>query len=281
MKRILCAAALALLCSVCFAAVPLDRATGQTLIAPAYFGPYAYPVPDMNDGTLKSTIYAEVSCDGVVGHISADNPDYTLCPTFRLAFPLWTDRANFVIYGEMHEFYWSNPEVQALRRVSSELPTTDNDSGNLYYGVEMLVLREGALWPSVVLAAYTQSASGYYYDSARHYDCAGYHFTLSAGKSFGGFRVAAMGGFLCWQTANGRQNDAWLAAAKASYSKDWFSVSAEYGTYHGWEHMGDCPSTVKLRAELHFGHFAPFAYYAHGIADWPFDQLRIGVAYNL
>ena len=103
-RTIIAAALLCLAAAPLRAAVPIMDTPGKTLIAPKYFGPYAFPVPDVSDGMVHGSLYAELSCDGVAGRLSSE-PDYTLCPTFRLAVPLWTDRVNLLIYGDIHEFY--------------------------------------------------------------------------------------------------------------------------------------------------------------------------------
>lgn len=281
MKRfiVLAAAAVLALGNTLHAAVPVEVVHGTSYIAPAYFGPYAYPVPDCSDAKLHSRLYVEASFDGVVGH-AVQQKDYTLCPSFKLVVPLWTDRANLLIFGDVHEFFKDNAEVRAYRRVAPAEPLQEESSGNIYYGIEMLVLTEGQYRPSVVLAAYTQSATGDKYEMARHYDCPGYHFTLSAGKSLGAWRVSAYGGFLCWQTDRGRQNDAVMLGAKLSYDSKWISASAEYGQYTGWEKQGDRPQVLKLRTDFHIGHVSPFVNWQHGFRDWPFDLLRVGAAYS-
>lgn len=267
-------------CLSALAQVPIEVSEGPTYIAPKYFGPYAFPVPDVNDGRMHSSLYAEAGCDGVVGHLASDK-DYTVCPWFKIAVPLWTDRVNFLVFGDIHEFYWDNPEVRALRRVESLENLKSHSSGNIYFGLDVLALKEGQYRPSVVISATTQTASGSKYSRARHYDAAGYYFTVSVGKTFGEFHLSAYTGFLCWQTDRGRQNDALMLGAKASWSHKWFSAYAEYGTYLGREKEGDQPRAIKIRTDFTLGHFSPFLYYSHGFNDWPFDQLRAGLAWRL
>ena len=101
--------------------------------------------------------------------------------------------------------------------------------------------------------------------------------------------MSATAGFVCWQTDRGRQNDAWLLGMKLSWSNPRVSCSAEYGQYNGWEknrqaesgtESGDCPMALKSRIELHFGSFSPFIYMQYGLRDWPFTQLRLGLAWS-
>ena len=92
-----------------------------------------------------------------------------------------------------------------------------------------------------------KSASGNDYSNARYYDSAGYFFDAAFGRQFtlipdrSDLSIAASGGFLCWQTDNGRQNDAVMYGLKASYRYKGISISSEFGGYVGWERDGDSP----------------------------------------
>lgn len=65
--------------------------------------------------------------------------------------------------------------------------------------------------------------------------------------------------------------------AKAKY----VSLRATWGGYMGWEKSGDCPMSIKAQVNGHIKGFEPFVAYQYGIKDYPFHQLRIGLAYNL
>ena len=278
------------------AQVPVeDSSPAVTRISPKFFGPYAFPVPDLMEGRIRSGLYAELAGDAVAGRIGGDgSTDWTWAPTFRVSIPLWTDRASLSIWGELHEWYRDTPAAREARRVSAERPLSGHNFGNLWFALEIQALLERERRPSVSLRAATLSANGDGYALARHYDAPGYFFDVSAGKSFrtgaeGRLRVSATAGFVCWQTDRGRQNDAWLLGMKLSWSNPRVSCSAEYGQYNGWEknrqaesgiESGDCPMALKSRIELHFGSFSPFIYMQYGLRDWPFTQLRLGLAWS-
>lgn len=266
-----------------------------SMVSTLYYGPYALPVPELLEGRIHRGLEAELSGDVVKGRIAGkDNADWTYAPTFRLSIPLWTDRATFSLWGEFHEFYHDNPAVREARNVEPDiLPLKGNDSGNLYFSIEMQLLKEGRYRPSVAARATTLSATGDDHEAARHYDAPGYFFDLSAGKSFrvgenGSLRVSGSAGFVCWQIGEGTQNDAWLLGAKLSYSCRRACFSVEYGQYKGREKdfslahgvdNGDFPQALKSRLELHFGDFSPFIMLQYGLQDWPFTQLRAGVCW--
>ena len=267
------------------AQVPIEEPHSfPTYIAPAYFGPYAFPVPDQLEGRICNTLKLEVSFDGVVGTVAGkDAKDYTFAPTFRIQVPLMTDRFTFSCWGEMHEWYRDTRATREIRRVDSKYSLDGHDGGNVYFSLDALLLKEGRWYPSFAGSITLLTATGDDYEKARHYDCPGYHFDGSAGKSFSlgkdrYIRASATIGFLCWQNDHGNQNDSFFWGAKVSYNSKLVTASAEYGQYKGWENCGDNPKAVKGRVELHLGRFSPFIYVQHGLHDWPFTQLRAGLA---
>ena len=147
--------------------------------------------------------------------------------------------------------------------------------------VYILLMTEREYRPSVVGRSVLRTAAEKAtFASARSYDAPGYFFDISAGKNLGPFRVAISTGFLCWQTDNGRQNDAIMFGTMASCQLPWASISAQYGGYWGWERDGDFPRTIRTRIDGGPSQWPirPFLQYQHGFHDWPFDQFRLGIA---
>jgi hypothetical protein len=139
----------------------------------------------------------------------------------------------------------------------------------------------------MVLRAALKSASGNSFGTARMYDAPGYFFDLSVGRNIKEsadgktvFRVALTAGFLCWQTANGRQNDAVMYGALASLKTGPFKAEVNYGGYVGWEQKGDRPMTLKTKLAWSFGRCSLNAMYQVGFMDWPFHQIRLGATYS-
>lgn len=60
-------------------------------VSPAYFGPNAFPVPDVPDGRVQKDIYAEFAADFYQGTLS-DGSDYTYDAFLRVRFPLFSRR---------------------------------------------------------------------------------------------------------------------------------------------------------------------------------------------
>ena len=94
-------------------------------------------------------------------------------------------------------------------------------------------------------------------------------------------RFAGSAGFLCWQTDNGRQNDAVMYGLQMLLKSEYVSLRAAWSGYVGWEKDGDRPMTIKARIAGHVKGFEPFAEYQYGIKDYPFHQVRVGLAYGI
>lgn len=260
-----------------------------TLVAPAYFGPNAFPVPDMLDGTTSSSLKVELYGDAFLCSMTSQpTDDVTLDLFAKATIPLFTDRVNLVIWMPVVEWFRSGPAVNRLRRVPDpDRWITGVDSGDAYVSTDILILDERKRGCGLVLRAALKSASGNSFGTARVYDAPGYFFDVAVGrdivKSADGrttFRMALSTGFLCWQTANGRQNDAVMYGALASLKTGPFKAEVNYGGYVGWEQNGDRPMTLKTKLSWSFGRCSINAMYQAGFVDWPFHQIRLGASYD-
>ena len=283
--------AISLSMAMAYAQTPILRPDLGTpsLVAPGYFGPNAFPVPDMLDGTTSSDLRVELYGDGFLCSM-AGNPtdDITLDLFAKATIPLFTDRVNLVIWMPVVEWFRSGPAVNVLRRVQDpDRCISGVDSGDAYVSTDILILDERKRGCGLVLRAALKSASGNSFGTARVYDAPGYFFDVAVGrdivKSADGktvFRTALSAGFLCWQTGNGRQNDAVMYGALASLKTGPFKAEVNYGGYVGWEGKGDRPMTLKTKLSWSIGRCSINAMYQVGFVDWPFHQVRLGVAYS-
>ena len=283
--------AISLSMAMAYAQTPILRPDLGTpsLVAPGYFGPNAFPVPDMLDGTTSSDLRVELYGDGFLCSMTSNPTDDVTFDVFAKAtIPLFTDRVNLVIWMPVVEWFRSGPAVNALRRVQNpDRWISGVDSGDAYVSTDILILDERKRGCGLVLRAALKSASGNSFGTARVYDAPGYFFDVAVGrdivKSADGktvFRTALSAGFLCWQTGNGRQNDAVMYGALASLKTGPFKAEVNYGGYVGWEGKGDRPMTLKTKLSWSIGRCSINAMYQVGFVDWPFHQVRLGAAYS-
>lgn len=265
-----------------FCGTPVTRYDPEekTCITPYWFGPNAFPVPYMSDGTVDGSLKLEVGARYDAGRLVPGGTDRTWSLPYRVSVPLFSDRVNLALWGELHEWWDMGPETVAARRLEG-IDGTRNNCGEMWLSTDFILLRESGKMPAVTMRAALKSAAGWGYFNARYYDSPGYFFDADISKTFGRFRIAAECGFLCWQTDNGRQNDALKYALGASWHGKALSARAEIGGYHGHEHYHDAPLTARARADFRTGMFAPFIRYEYGIRDYPFSRFEAGVAWSI
>ena len=260
-----------------------------TKIAPAYFGPNAFPVPDMLDGRTSSELKLELYGDCFLGTTTGRVADDITSDLFaKLTVPLFTPKVNLAVWLPLFEVFHTSAEVNALRRLPEPFDTTDlqgMDLGDLYLSADIRILSQEKHYVDMTARAVLKTASANQYAKGRCYDSPGYFFDVAVGHSFnfaGGeqnLRLAASTGFLCWQTDNGRQNDAVMYGAMVAYRVRCVSVDATLGGYVGWERMGDSPMTLKANLSYHINNLSLRLGYQVGFKDWPYHQIRVGATY--
>ena len=268
---------LSIIHSPLFAEVPIEKPklSEPTGIAPAYFGPNALPVIDMLDGTVHEQLAVELAAEGYIGYHNNNTVDLFA----RVHVPLFTRWANISIW--MPVFGWYD-----------QYDGTGKGAGDVYISTDIQVLHHS--WfksanakyiPQMSLRLGMKTASGEQFERRRHYDCPGYFFDAAIGQTFGmgpvSLRLAGSAGFLCWQTDNGRQNDAVMYGLQANLRHEYFSFRATWSGYVGWEKHGDAPMIIQARAAGHVKGFEPYVQYQYGIKDYPFHQIRVGLVYNI
>lgn len=193
---------------------------------------------------------------------------------------------NLVVWGPLYEFFHSGSAANAYRRLPFAEDVDYHTPGDIYVSTDFQTLVQERHGIDMTVRAALKSASGDRYEYARYYDSPGYFFDATFGREllrYGGnlsLRVALSGGFLCWQTDNGRQNDAVMYGALASLRAGSFTLKAQYGGYVGWEGDGDAPMSLRTDAGWSFGDLSVNVGYQVGFNDWPFHQIRQGVQYT-
>lgn len=242
-------------------------------VSPDYFGSNAFPIPDMLDGSVKDKLCVEVAGDYYWGHYK----DNTKTIYARIFIPLFSDRVNLTLWYQLLEFYKVSSDWKQHCGVDGF--RGGHEWGDIYVSTDIQLLKESKSKPGVTIRAALKSASGGSYRKARFYDCPGYFFDASIGKVFRKVKVAASGGFLCWQTDNGCQNDAVMFSSLFEYGLN-YHIGFICNGYLGWQRNGDCPVNVKLYAEKPMGNLTPFLNIQVGLHNYPYTLLRIGLRYE-
>ena len=255
-------------------------------VAPAYFGPNAFPVPDMLDGRTSSELKLELYGDCFLGNTTGNVADDVTGDIFaKLTIPLFTPKANLTVWMPIFEFFHTSAEVNALRRLPYSGDLKGMDSGDVYVSADVRILSQERHHLDIAFRAALKTASANQFAMGRCYDAPGYFFDVAFGRGFDfgssdhNLRVAASGGFLCWQTDNGRQNDAVMYGAMVAYRYRNFAIDTTFGGYAGWEGDGDRPMTLKTNISYHIGDLAIRVGHQVGFNDWPYHQIRVGATY--
>lgn len=252
----------------------------KTHIAPAYFGPNAFPVPEMLDDAVARNLQLSLRGDYFMGHYG----DHTGGLTATLRIPLFSSRVNLVAWMPVVERYSLSEAWIRRAPIAPDTPRRGWTTGTVFLSTDILLWRERRYRPAIALRACLRTAAERDMEAARNYDCAGYFFDASLGKEFTlhkgmlkSLRIAASGGFLCWQTDNGRQNDATMYAVKLTARFRHITVSQDLRGYAGWEHDGDCPMVMKTTVNASLKHYAPYMEYQKGLKDFPYHQFSMGL----
>lgn len=256
----------------------------KTHVAPEYFGPNALPVPDMLDGRIENKLTFELAGDWYMGNYGDNTQDLFAA----IHIPLFTQRANLSVWMPVVEFYRNTAESLEHREVKNTDAIRGHEFGDVYISTDIQLFYERKFIPDVAMRVTMKTASGGGYQKARYFDDPGYFFDLAVGKSWKfensymeSIRVAGSAGFLCWQTDNGRQNDAVMYGVQLKIAARHFIITETWGGYLGWERDGDQPMTIKSRISFPAGAFEPYLHHQYGIEDYPFHQFRVGLIYRI
>ena len=256
-----------------------DR-TSATHIAPAYFGPNAFPVPEMLDDAVSRELEVKLRGDWFRG----DYGDRTGSLLASLRVPVFTSRVNLVVWMPVIEGYHLSTRWVDHAPLEPTVERRGHTIGTMFVSTDILLMRETRRRPAMAIRAAMKTAAEDDWTAARYYDCPGYFFDMAFGKDFAiktgvlrSLRLGISGGFLCWQTDNARQNDATMFAGKLTARFRHVCLSQDVRGYFGWEREGDCPAVAKTSIEGSFGRFKPFAEYQKGLHDYPFQQFSVGL----
>lgn len=248
----------------------------------SYYGPNAFPVPEIGFGRTSADIKFEIGA-AMAGHQKYSlKDDITGNIYFNIKLPLFTERANLCIWGEALDAYRCSETANQYRGVSG--PSRGARFGEVFVSTDIMILRQEKHQVSMTLRSALKSASGDD-EYRRYYDSPGYFFDLTLGREFTfredlSLNLAVSTGFLCWQCKMFSQNDALMYGIAAAFRANWFTLSAHFGGYTGWRSNGDSPISIRTEAAFNIKSFDIRLKYQEGLNDWPYRQVSLGVAYS-
>lgn len=255
------------------------------IMSPAFFGPNAFPIPDINTGLLNTKLELETAIEG---HFNKHEQTENLFD--KLFIPLMKGKVGLQVSMVPIEFFEYDTIIRD-QQFSRNYEGTGHATGDLYISTLIQLVKNHPKWPDLLLGINLRTATGTEFESARFADSPGYYFDLSAGKSIlfkeessiQSIRWYAMLGFYVWQTnlADHIQDDALLFGAGIQLQTKSFLWINEFGGFYGYLNNGDRP--LVYRMQLKTNREKPLNYslrFEHGLNDYNFRSLRFSLLYT-
>lgn len=227
-------------------------AASEPLLVPGRMGYNALPALRNVDPVVGNRTELELSATAQLAGLGSE--DVAGTPYVRLTVP-FREVAALELDGTPFELFRTSAATG--ERIGARV-RSGASPGDLRAGARFLVLEERGLRPALGLRLVVKSTSGKDRGARRFTNAPGYVFDLLAGKDLaaaGPVRLRALAklGFLAWQVADGRQDDAldYGATLRASFASG-VALSGEWRGYAGWR-GDDRPMVLGLTADVPAG----------------------------
>ena len=252
--------------------------TELLIYSPRYFGPNAFPIPEMRDGQVSERYEVEVR-----GEYHYYTGDKTWDIVGRALLPFFRGRAGIEVNWCFKEKYKMTPETRDERfAVDTESPIKYN--GDIVISSFFQVLKSEK-WVDATISANIKTASGGRLCDARFTDAASYWFDVNVGRNLwksadgkASIRMQALAGFYCWMTNDmvHRQNDAISYGVGFTGKYRGFTLATNLAGFYGYENNGDRP--IHWRNNLRYEikkNIISFRY-THGMKDNLYETYSLG-----
>jgi hypothetical protein len=247
------------------------------MYTPRYFGPNAFPMPELRSGEVGNR--REVEVRGEYHYYTGDRTKDVFA---RLFIPFAKGRAGLELSGVVREDYVMTEATREERHAVENRPPI------ACYG-DMIVssfyqLLKSDKWCDITLGSNLKTASGGRLCDARYTDAATYWFDLTFGKTLirnkdrtAFVRLQGMTGFYCWMTNDmiHRQNDALLYGGGLGGQYKNVFLAVDYSGYYGYKNNGDRPVMLRSKLNYEFKKNILSVRFRHGIRDCLYDSYSL------
>jgi hypothetical protein len=251
--------------------------TKELIYTPRYFGPNAFPLPELHSEGVPARWELEIR-----GESHKYTGDDTKDLYARLLIPIVKERVAIELCGVVVEDYKMTRETADERHAyATESPLTCY--GDLIVNTYFQLLRNDK-WCDIMLDINLKTASGRRLCDARYTDAAAYGFNLTfdrnlyrnAARTFS-LRAQGMAGFYCWMTNDmvHRQNDAIFYAAGGSATYRNASFSVDYSGFNGYKNNGDRPVALRTKFNFEYRRNILSLRFRHGMKDFLYDTYSV------
>ncbi|RMG17698.1 MAG: hypothetical protein D6730_23700 [Bacteroidetes bacterium] len=255
------------------------------IIAPAFMGPNALPVPELNQGRVSNELSFEVRGDLHLGIGDRTQNLYT-----RLYVPLARNRVGVELFYVPVEWYRLSEATRDARR-ARDFEARGTAAGDVYFGTTIQAIREQNKHglPSLSLGLYAKTASGTHLHNARFTDTPGYYFDGQVGKKWAlngredaAFRLYGMIGFYVWQTYSGTffQNDAFSFGLGTQLELGPLQFTQDLAGYIGYIDNGDKPLVYRFMATYRRQWLSYRLRYQWGLHDFSYHSFSAGLIFH-
>lgn len=246
--------------------------------SPRYFGPNAFPMPELRSGSLGTRWEAEVR-----GEYHEFEGDRTKDIYARLFVPVAEGRAGLEINYVIYEYYNMTRETVEERHAAGT--HWDHGAHGDIIVSSFYRLLKSEKWADIMLEATLKTASGNRLADARYTDAAAYWFNVNIGRNLYKrpddklrLRIQGLAGFYCWMTNEivHRQNDAFIYAAGISGAFKNLTLDADVAGIYGYKNNGDRPLQLRTKLNYEYGKSIFSFRYKHGMKDALYDTFSVG-----
>jgi hypothetical protein len=248
--------------------------------SPRYFGPSAFPIPELRTG--KAPLRYEVEVRGQYHYYAGDRTGDIFA---RALLPLVKGRAGVEVSFLAFEKYKLTPETRDERHaIETECPPDIKYNGDVVVSAFFQLL-ESEKWLDAMVSLNLKTASGGRLCDARFTDAATYWMDLTAGKDLMKsydevyfLRMQALVGFYCWMTNDivRRQNDAISFGIGLTGGLDKLTLSTDLSGFRGYDNNGDRPLVLRNNLQFEFMNNVISLRYNHGMQDSLYDTYSLG-----
>ena len=247
------------------------------IYSPRYFGPNAFPMPELRSGIINNRIELELR-----GEFHTFKGDQTHDIYGRLFIPIAEGRTGLELNYIFYEYYNMTQET-VLERHAAGPTWAEGVRGDLVINTFYKIFGN-IKWIDLLVEASLKTTGGKRLSDARYTDAAAYWFDLNTGfhlfrsvnaSSF--VRLQGLAGFYCWMTNDiiHRQNDAFLYSGGISGRYKNMSMQADLAGFHGYINNGDRPLILRSKLNYEYRKNILSLRYKHGIHDYLYDTYSI------
>ena len=265
------------LCVSSIKAVEWHEKVNYLIYSPRYFGPNAFPIPELLGGSLSNRWEVELR-----GEYYRMQGDKTKDIFTSLYIPVVKGRVGVNVSWVFQEWYEMSPEVRD-ERYAVELKSPIVCRGDVIFNFYFQALRSEK-WMDIVVSANLKTASGGRLCDARYTDAASYWFDANLGHTLwkrkdvnASIRVQALAGFYCWMTNDvvHRQNDAFCYGAGVLGTYRGLSLDCNYAGFRGYRNNGDKPGVLRIKMSYGIGRNIISYQYKYGVKDFCYNSYSL------